>query len=99
MVSLSVPDNPDHGPNGRFDGGSPFADVRAAEFPAVAAVTVAVAADAPLSATELGESFVSFVDIRGVGSREAARGRRFRGKRTVAPGISSALHASRHPEA
>ena len=31
----------------------------------------------------------------GVGSREAARGRRFRGKCTVAPGISSALHASR----
>ena len=31
----------------------------------------------------------------GVGSREAARGRRFRGKRTVEPGISSALHASR----
>ena len=31
----------------------------------------------------------------GVGSRGATRGRRFRGKRTVAPEISSALHASR----
>src|ERR1700755_2898608 len=31
----------------------------------------------------------------GMGSRDAARGRRFRRKRTVTPGISSALHASR----
>jgi hypothetical protein len=56
MASLSVLDNPDHGPNGRFDGGSLFAGARVAEFPAVVTVTVAVAADAPLSATELGET-------------------------------------------